>query len=863
MTKKLFLCFLLLYPFIGSSQVDEKVDTLISNLYSKASEQFKNNQNALAVPYYLEIDSIAQKHNILNEHVVKAVSDRSEISRLTFTHDGVENAKTLQLEALQMAKKLGSKEVLGLVFLRLSDLYMMVGEPDSSKTYTDKAFTYFQKTDNPVKLARTYLLYMNYYLDAEQYDSVEAKLKEGITYLKTKDNPKELATLLFFLGNYWQKYRSQCDKAVPLFEESKLVYEQMGDTISTYYMYILEGLGICYGELQQYQNAYKSYQLAYHSRRELEKKRNNELSRNLETKYSAEKKQREIDLLNAENKLAQEQTENQRILFIIILAAVLLLALFLFMLYRNRQKTTNKLKELDAVKSNFFANISHEFRTPLTLIKGPVQKQLSESDLTDKEREHLLMIDRNTDRLLSLVDQLLDLSKLESGNLTLHVEKASFASFARIITAPFQYLAEQKHIEFTTDIAEDTESYFDKDIAEKVIVNLLSNAIKYTAIGGDIHYSQRVDTKEVTIQVKNSGEPIPKQEQEKVFDRFYQMSTAREGVGIGLSLVQELTLLHKGLIRLRQDEQDYTCFEVKFPIAKAAYIEEELVVQNGSENLTSPQALTMRSSQLVDSLKDNLSTDKPIMLIVDDNPDLRQLISDIFSSNYSILLAENGEIGISKAFKHVPDIIISDVMMPVIDGVELSQTLRADERTSHIPIILLTAKAGEENELKGLETGADEYMVKPFNNDILKVRVEKLIALREQLRARYSQEVVLRPKDIAITSTDEKFLERVQHIMDTHLTKSNFTAEFFSKEIGMSRMQLHRKIKALIGLSTSEFIKSQRLKMAIKLLDTSDINISEVGYSVGFNDPSYFAKCFKETYGQTPTQYVSTANTES
>ncbi len=251
-----------------------------------------------------------------------------------------------------------------------------------------------------------------------------------------------------------------------------------------------------------------------------------------------------------------------------------------------------------------------------------------------------------------------------------------------------------------------------------------------------------------------------------------------------------------------------------------------------------------------------LSGDDPVMLIVEDNSDVQKLIRGLFDDSYQVLEAENGEEGISKALQYVPDIIISDVMMPVKDGMELSKTLKMDERTSHIPIILLTAKAGDENELKGLETGADDYITKPFNNELLKVRVQKLVELRAQLRSRYSQEVILRPKDIAVSSTDEKFLERVQQLLDERLTDPSFSAELFSREIGMSRMQLHRKLKAL-GLTTTEFIRSQRLKLAAYLLETSDINMSEVGYSVGFNDPSYFAKCFKEAYGSTPTQYAS------
>ncbi|MGB5700783.1 response regulator transcription factor, partial [Muriicola sp.] len=247
----------------------------------------------------------------------------------------------------------------------------------------------------------------------------------------------------------------------------------------------------------------------------------------------------------------------------------------------------------------------------------------------------------------------------------------------------------------------------------------------------------------------------------------------------------------------------------------------------------------------------------PILLLVEDNTDLITLLTDTFKNEYKVLTANNGEEGINTALEMVPDIIVSDVMMPIKDGVELTKTLKKDERTSHIPIVLLTAKAGDENKLIGIDVGADDYMTKPFNQKILVSKVENLIALRKKLRSRYSQEVILKPKDIAISSVDEQFLEKVQKVLDQNLVESSFTIDAFSEAVHMSRMQLHRKLKALTGLSASEFVRSQRLKLAASILKKSDINISEVGYRVGFNDPAYFAKCFKEAYNCTPSQFVN------
>ena len=321
-----------------------------------------------------------------------------------------------------------------------------------------------------------------------------------------------------------------------------------------------------------------------------------------------------------------------------------------------------------------------------------------------------------------------------------------------------------------------------------------------------------------------------------------------------MALVSELVTLHKGKLDYQSKKGGFTEFIVSLPVSKPSFTENEIAQQRigRSSDLFNVDVTPKSAWSSSDS---EVKADSPILLIVEDNSDVRNLLKNLFEDDYSVIEAENGDIGIEKAFINIPDIIISDVMMPEKDGVELAKTLKTDERTSHIPLILLTAKAGEENEIKGLETGVDDYITKPFSNDLLKLRVKKLIELRAALLERYSQDVVLRPKDIAISSIDEKFLERIQIVLDAQLTEPSFTAEIFSKEMGMSRMQLHRKLKAIIGLSTTEFIRSQRLKLAAVLLQNNGTNVSEVCYTVGFSDPSYFTKCFKVAYDRTPTQF--------
>ena len=529
--------------------------------------------------------------------------------------------------------------------------------------------------------------------------------------------------------------------------------------------------------------------------------------------------------------------------------------IFLFVLYINRQKTNNKLREIDTLKTNFFTNISHEFRTPLTLISAPIQDSLEDQKITDQKRKHFEIAQKSTKRLSSLVDQLLELSKIDSGNRKLLIQKNTPTQMIAAWVESFLYLAQQKEIDFKTDISnKEVEVWFDREALENIVVNLLGNAVKYTPNGGEISIITAIKNGFLNIKVKNTGKGISSSQIKTIFNRFYQTDDQNEGVGVGLSLVKELTDLHGGKIKVTSEPHKWTLFEVSLAIDKTKL--KNAVIKEIPDSLPIGKTQTLKPNTHQE--ENNIpSIELPILLVVEDNEDVRTLLTDTFKKEYEVVQAVNGEEGIIKAIDLIPDIIISDLMMPLKDGIELTKTLKEDERTSHIPVILLTAKAGDENELTGIDVGADDYITKPFNQKILKSKTASLVELRKKLQSRYSQEVILKPKDIAITSVDEKFLERVQTILDEKLVESTFTTEEFSKNIHMSRMQLHRKLKALTGLSTSEFLRSQRLKLAARILKQSDINVSQVGYSVGFNDHAYFSKCFKEVFSSTPSEFAS------
>ena len=512
---------------------------------------------------------------------------------------------------------------------------------------------------------------------------------------------------------------------------------------------------------------------------------------------------------------------------------------------KNAEQERDVLIKMNELKSRFFANISHEFRTPLTLIKSPVQS-LKSKITTDTSLHELNLIDTNTDRMLELVNQLLELSKIDSGNLKLIVKNGNISSFLNLLMESFKFQAKEKGINFNVNIQKTLfNNAFDKDVIEKIVANLVSNAFKYTPQNEKINFVTSVENHNLNIIVSNSGNKLKKEELHKLFERFYQKNENNQGVGIGLALVKELVNLYQGTITA-MIENDELIFTVNLPLIEA------------NENAIIIPTITATT------IIENATSDKneiPILLIVDDNAEIRMVLKEIFRENYQILEAQDGKTAFKIAKTEIPDCIISDVMMPIMDGFEFTKQIKNNELTSFIPVLLLSAKTTNEVHLEALKCTADAFLTKPFNNEILNQTVNQLIEERKKLHKRYSQELVLRPVDIVINSIDEKFIEKLQIVIDNQLSNSEFTSENFAASLCMSRMQLHRKLKSLLGVTATEFLRNERLKTAIILLDQGNGNISEIAYSVGFNDVSYFSKCFKEFYLKTPTDYINLKKT--
>ncbi len=809
-------------------------------------EGYKMTETSLQ--YLLKSDSIYKQHQYQGD---KSGFIMSTIGDIYKELDDIAEAESYQTKALALFKANDNEYQQKYIIGKLASIEQKKKNYPQAIAYLEDCIRYYRDNKYHVKEAMFHIGLSDVYFENNQIEKAIETAQTAITLSSNLNN--DFGVLLgliyksrFLLAdnNYQESYK--------LAKEAKEIADAMDSYIDK--KDALDLLSKTAEKLGRFEEAYNFSKEHKSVSDTLVKRQNLQQTKTLEAQYKNAQQEQEIQVLQSQNELVEEQKRNQRNLLFSIIGFVFLAGLVLFFLFRNRQKTNQKLKELDTIKSNFFANISHEFRTPLTLISGPIEKQLENTKLDNSDRKDLEMVQRNSQRLLDLVDQLLDLSKLESGNLKLQVKEGNVSLLLKSLTAAFQYKAEKGKLNYVVDIQETESSWFDADAIEKIVVNLLSNAFKYVPKQGMIRFSSAVRNGSLEMQIENDGAIGGAKNMDTVFNRFYQEDDHADGVGIGLALVKELVALYRGTVTVANTANKTVLFTIKVPVVESEFSKDEKTY-SAVEISSIKDSQTVEKIQLEEERISEINEDTPILLVVEDNEDIRTFVKTAFESEYHVLEAENGAEGIELAIAMIPDIIISDIMMPNVDGMELCQTLKTDERTSHIPIILLTAKIEEQAQHEGLELGADDYVLKPFKTKFLESRVKNLVLTRKQLRTRYSKEVVLKPKDIAISRIDEKFIGKVQAILDEHLTDPGFNTQDFSKLLVMNRMQLHRKLKALTGLTASEFVRSQRLHLAASLLKKSDVNVSEVCYQVGFNNHSYFTKCFKDAFGCLPSDY--------
>ncbi len=561
------------------------------------------------------------------------------------------------------------------------------------------------------------------------------------------------------------------------------------------------------------------------------------------------------------------------LLFIIIFIVIIV---FIFRYFWIRKSWETKLmmeqadkerqKEVNEMKLRFFINISHELRTPLTLILAPVQDMLEK--VTDKwlykQLEH---VQKNTNRLLHLVNQLMDYRRAELGVFNLKVKRNPIHKFIEKDFLYYDRLAQKKRItyNFVSEV-EGKDILCDPSYLELIVNNLLSNAFKYTNEEGSITVTLKETDKELLLQVKDTGNGIPVDKQAKIFERFYQIENEHIGSGIGLSLVQRLVDLHHGHIDMESEEGMGSTFSIYLPTEEIAYLPEEIVTEDDSSDEQPVHTTNHRDMYVIDTEKEeeeNGATDKQQkkkILIVEDNTDIRQYLSDELERTYHILRAENGEEAMNIIKGQEVDLIITDVMMPVMDGLQLCKQIKQNLRTCHIPIIMLSAKTDLKEQLEGLQVGADDYISKPFSMVILATKIKNLFRTRYRAIEHYSQSLEIEPEKVALNPMDEKLLRRAVEIVEKHIDDVEFSTDDFAREIYMSRSTLHSKLKSLTGETTNDFIRKIRFNRACKLLKEGRYTVAEISVMVGFNTPSYFSTSFKKYFGCLPSEYIVKKN---
>lgn len=536
------------------------------------------------------------------------------------------------------------------------------------------------------------------------------------------------------------------------------------------------------------------------------------------------------------------------------------------------KRLNEEVLELTHSRLVFFTNISHELRTPLTLIADPVEMLLEDSGIKGKSRELLKMVQRNALALQQLVSNILDFRKIQNGKMELKLYRFDIVKTLTMWVGDFQLTAERKQIRLHLDVDDlkgSHEMIADQEKISRIVFNLLSNALKYTPAGGEIFVSLKDEGANLRLDVKDTGKGISQDEADKIFERFFQAKGAASGTGIGLALVKSFVELHHGEARVESELGKGSDFIVVIPREQegdSQVIHNDADIVDNSANASASEGKNLVDESVLQYVDDgdrsrgkvqqlvSENTNRPTVLVIDDNTDIRQYERTLLQDEYVVLEAADGKEGLAVALKEVPGLVICDVMMPVMDGLELTEQLKTNTATSHIPVIMLTAKNLEEHRAEGYEHGADSYITKPFHSKVLLARIENLLRQRQLLKNLYqgSKEAEKEISEAHLEDRDKQFLKQLQAIIQKNLSDSEFGVEDMGQQIGLSRVQLYRKVKAMTGSSVVDLLRKARLAKARRLLETRSMSVSEVAYEVGFSAPSYFTKCFKEEYGMLP-----------
>jgi signal transduction histidine kinase/DNA-binding response OmpR family regulator len=809
-------------------------------------------------------------------------------------------------KSLELYKKLKNNEGIEWMANLIAYVYSDIGYYDKALKHYFEQLKQHQEEKDDARIVERYALIgraylqMGNYQEAMKYEKKALDLGKKINSLwvryiyhyigtikESEGNPSEALT--YYIKSYelavkendvyWQaatknSIGSSYFKLKNISEAKKWLTEGLALSLKVSYIKDIANSYLYLSKIDSlsgnYQSAYENYQQHIRYKKSLQEDEAKKLAMKLDFK---EKEMHSLRERRQAEKIANQELQNrnqQRNMAIGGFVLMLLLVLTILYLFRLRnkkirieqqnielkQRELETVKETEQFKSRFLANISHEFRTPLTLINGNIE--LLKSSLEPGDLKKLEEMNQNGDRLLQLVNQLLDLSKMESGQYALKYGKGNLLNETQAFIMAFDSYAVKEKIEFTmhlnTGVRENSagyQFYYSAEALQTIINNLLSNAIKFTPSNGKIQTTIDFQDDLLMLTVSDSGPGIPEEYISKIFERFYQVdemyTATQKGSGIGLALVKELAMLHGGDVSVENKPEGGSCFKVWLHCEKAeeqvaeAFTEDELLIS------TEP-VITERTEKV------HQTEEKPLILVVEDQPELRTFITANIGADFQYIEAENGEIGLELANAHLPDLIISDVMMPVLNGLELCRAIKGNHLTSHIPFILLTAKADQDDKISGLQVGADDYVVKPFSIEELRLRIRNAIRLQESIRNQFQNGQVPVVENVKeLSARDREFLRKLTDYIEENISNTQLGVNDLTGIIHLSLSQLTRKLKTITGHTPSDLIKNIRLQKALELLK-SDMNVSEVSWAVGFDNPAYFGKVFKKHFGVAPSE---------
>lgn len=758
----------------------------------------------------------------------------------------IEQAEAYFRQSLEIEQQLNSPLGQAINYANIAETFRMKKQWDSAFYYYNQSLAQNKITKSDLGIAICKKSIGNIYLERGNTSQAVRLMREA-------------ANLMSHSNDIFHKLEIEIPLCQVLIEtdnleEARAVLDKilkMAHLISSY-----ESLYLAYDlktKLEEKQNDYRS---AYLAKEKVLAYRDSILSQNnevrileLENRYRNKESAQQIELLTAGKAFAENTKRNQQRFFILLSLLLIALIVLLYFRYQNRRRMSKELEKVNELKTHFFTNISHEFRTPLTLIKAPVENMI-ENNKCEKMQEELNIVLRNTNQMLFLVEQLLNFSKIEAGKFKINAQPNDLAMTIANTSASFEYYAVRKKIDYKSDITPSGEVWYDANIVEIICVNLLSNAMKFTPQYGNVVLKTEVsESNSYRISVQNTTEKdFTEKELSHIFDRFNSTaSNSRLGTGIGLSLVKEICTLYRSEITLNYDNNQIA-FVVNLPVHKSHFSKEEISHENTTDSSFAP--LAKENTNIVAAG----DSEAPVILLVEDNDDMRYFLRQIFLHNYQIIEAKDGKEGIRKATELIPDIIISDVMMPNISGLTLCESLKNHYLTNHIPILLLTALGAQDSVIEGLECKADDYITKPFNSRALLAKVKNQLDHRDVLVKKYREDIMYKPLEAVLKENKHDFAFLLNRV-SKEITRSDFGVDEFCSMCLMSRTQLHRKLKALTGLSATGYIRIQRIKVASEILKDPSFSITDVCYASGFNDTSYFSKCFKEEFNCSPADY--------